>query len=361
MALINGIYVQVTNEQVETGIELSEYSVESGADRTDHSKPKLTTLSLEGKIVDYSGYSSVEREEESSNIKAWISLVKKDGSPFDSMSFSKLNNELLYFSEGCRFVNTGSIQYLSGDELVDEKNGTGVTQVKFEVVMSNGSMARIQNTYKQYCCFNIINKSTTGYAVQDYNADEDISDSVLSNTYNGERGRVRTEFINNDTPYINPAPDINKKAAWVLEQLRILQKSAALIKYEGRNLIDNLQIETLSTSHTSGIAGGAEFSMTLKQCRTADNSFWYGDRNGGLQQISTGDNTEIWYDVQLGDSVHALVEADNAPYKNLTRGDIDGISYNGVEWVLKKNPSAFEDPSDVSTLRAYEKILLGTR
>jgi hypothetical protein len=80
-----------------------------------------------------------------------------------------------------------------------------------------------------------------------------------------------------------------------------------------------------------------------------------------VQQISTGDNSEVWYTVQIGDSVYGLVAADDAPYKNLRRDPIDGVSYSAMEWVMRTNPSAFDVFGDYDTLQADVKILLGTR
>ena len=41
MALINGIYIHVTNESINTEAEASEHSIENGSDITDHIKLSL--------------------------------------------------------------------------------------------------------------------------------------------------------------------------------------------------------------------------------------------------------------------------------------------------------------------------------
>ena len=53
------------------------------------------------------------------------------------------------------------------------------------------------------------------------------------------------------------------------------------------------------------MTGGADFSMTLREFKGAANS--YAGANGGTQQISQGDNSEMWYEVQLGDSLYNLI------------------------------------------------------
>lgn len=387
MALLNGIYIHVTSEELDDDVQASEHSVETGADITDHIKPQAIQLSLEGELVKYTGYISETKTDEKT-ITAWISLVKKDGSAFDSMSFDRLNNEILTFEGGVNWVNSGAVQYIddnndlvncalgdtvvfgnttvSGSGNVISSDGSILTRnkiyaVKFEVSMPFGSTARIQNAYKDYCCFNIINKSTTGYNVRDYDADAaTTNDFVLSNTYNGMTGRIRTEFTNYDTETTTTSASETRSAAWIKEYIQSLVHSGALVRYEGRNYLQNYQIRNFHTGHPNEITGGASFSMTLKQFRGANNS--YTEQNGtvasgGTQQISTGDNTEVWHEVKLGDNLYNLI----TQYGNLKRDAIDGVQYSAVDWIMKKNPYAFDDTTDCSTLKAYERILLGYR
>lgn len=387
MALLNGIYIHVTSEELDDDVQASEHSVETGADITDHIKPQAIQLSLEGELVKYTGYISETKTDEKT-ITAWISLVKKDGSAFDSMSFDRLNNEILTFEGGANWVNSGAVQYIddndylvncalgdtvvfgnttvSGSGNVISSDGSILTRnkiyaVKFEVSMPFGSTARIQNAYKDYCCFNIINKSTTGYNVRDYDADAaNTNDFVLSNTYNGMTGRIRTEFTNYDTETTTTSASETRSAAWIKEYIQSLVHSGALVTYEGRNYLQNYQIRNFHTGHPNEITGGASFSMTLKQFRGANNS--YTEQNGtvasgGTQQISTGDNTEVWHEVKLGDNLYNLI----TQYGNLKRDAIDGVQYSAVDWIMKKNPHAFDDTTDCSTLKAYERILLGYR
>lgn len=387
MALLNGIYIHVTSEELDDDVQASEHSVETGADITDHIKPQAIQLSLEGELVKYTGYISETKTDEKT-ITAWISLVKKDGSAFDSMSFDRLNNEILTFEGGANWVNSGAVQYIDdNDDLVNcalgdtvvfgnttvsgsgnviSSDGSILTRnkiyaVKFEVSMPYGSTARIQNAYKDYCCFNIINKSTTGYNVRDYDADAaNTNDFVLSNTYNGMTGRIRTEFTNYDTETTTTSASETRSAAWIKEYIQSLVHSGSLVTYEGRNYLQNYQIRNFHTGHPNEITGGASFSMTLKQFRGANNS--YTEQNGtvasgGTQQISTGDNTEVWHEVKLGDNLYNLI----TQYGNLKRDAIDGVQYSAVDWIMKKNPHAFDDTTDCSTLKAYERILLGYR
>lgn len=367
MALINGIYIHVTDEDVDESMEISTHSVEDGIDITDHTKCEPTELSLSGEVVNYTGYVSSSSSGQIT-INAWVSLVKKDGTAFESMSFERLNNELVAFEGGTNWVDTGAVQYIDGEgNLVNcsTQSNTGIYAAKFEVTMPYEGTVRVQNAYTEYCCFNIINKSTTGYNVRDYDADsEDINDFVLSNTYNGETGRIRTTFTNYDTDENGVTVSEERTAAWVLEVLKKWQKTSTLVTYEGRNYVQNYLIKNLSTGHPNKITGGASFSMKLVQFRSASNSYMDESgavANGGNQQISNGDNSDVWYTVQVGDEIYNLVGAEDAPYKSLNRPQIDGADYDVVSWVMLMNEHAFEIPGDCSTLRAYVDILLGYR
>lgn len=365
MALINGIYIQVQDEDIDRGADMSSHAAESGIDFTDTVKPQAVEVTLGGNIVHYEGYTQ-EAIAANNYITAWLSVAKKQkGSLFESMSFERLNGEILAFEDGATYVDTGDIRYLDADgNAVDVTNGSDkVLEIRLEVKMYYGATARIQNAYTEYCCFNIINKSTTGYTVRDYDADaEETSDIVFSNTYNGETGRVRTVFTNYDDNGTNGiTPDIVRDADWVIQQITALFKAGALVTYEGRNYLENYQIKSFSTSHPNTIAGGAEFSMTLREFRGAVNSYGVSDElitHLGMQQISNGGNTEVYYTVQLGDTVYELVSADNAPYKNLTR---EGQTGTAEAWVMEKNPDAFSIKGDFTSLMAGAALFLGTR
>lgn len=51
MALINNLYVHVTDEQIGRGVQVTEHAVEKGFPITDNVKPESKTLSITGAIV----------------------------------------------------------------------------------------------------------------------------------------------------------------------------------------------------------------------------------------------------------------------------------------------------------------------
>lgn len=59
----------------------------------------------------------------------------------------------------------------------------------------------------------------------------------------------------------------------VLSQIKNWKDSKTLLRYEGRNIEDNLVITSLSTTHPNTVSGGCEFNMELKQLRIAQNAY----------------------------------------------------------------------------------------
>lgn len=159
-------------------------------------------------------------------------------------------------------------------------------------------------------------------------------------------------------------------ATVILERLRLLQSGGSVIEYSGRNSEYGFQIVSLSTSHGNDIAGGASFDMTLRELRTAQNSYTASTientaenadavTEGGNQTTELGDNTEVWYTTQAGDTIWSLVAAPSAVYKNLRRdGQMSG-DMGACNWVMEHNPNAFSRAGDFRTLQNGVKIILG--
>lgn len=79
MAYLNGLYIHVTDEDMDEDIEVSEHPVEQGADVADHVNIKGARISLSGKIVKADG---LEGHEILTKIKAWRdtkTLLRYDG------------------------------------------------------------------------------------------------------------------------------------------------------------------------------------------------------------------------------------------------------------------------------------------
>lgn len=160
------------------------------------------------------------------------------------------------------------------------------------------------------------------------------------------------------------------RAATVLSHLNRMKRNGELVSYVGRNYCSNLLITSFSTSHPKEVVGGATFDMTLTECRIAKNSYVEPKqdesnvKDGGEQQVNKGDNSEVWYTVQKGDTIWWLIwrkkNGTTADYRNLKRDGADSNSWEqNRDWVINKNPNAFSRPGDDRTMQIGAKLLLG--
>ena len=153
---------------------------------------------------------------------------------------------------------------------------------------------------------------------------------------------------------------VGDDAASTMSRLKQMHQNGTLCKYVGRTTLSNCIITDFSTSHPHTIWGGCEFSMTLKEIRTASTSYKKVTGNAtsapkktGTQQVKKESKVEyVYHTVKKGDAVWALVAASNAPYKKY------GFSCDDV---MKLNPGAFSRKNDFRTLQIGKKIIVGKR
>lgn len=174
------------------------------------------------------------------------------------------------------------------------------------------------------------------------------------------------------TGAIETAEDEYISASTVISRLENLKNTGGLVKYIGRNLCDKMQITSFETSHPNTVWGGAEFSMTLQECRIVKNAYVAPKinessvKNGGEKQVEKGESNEVWYTVKAGDTIWELVVEKKvngkwvaADYKNLRRDGAVSGGMGACNWVMEKNPNAFSKKGDFGTLKIGAKILLG--
>ena len=85
MATINGMYIFVTGEEMDFGVEVTEHPVESGVAISDHVKRKGITLSLKGEIVG----------KNANNIRAQLMKLHQNGGVCKYSGRTTLNNCLI--------------------------------------------------------------------------------------------------------------------------------------------------------------------------------------------------------------------------------------------------------------------------
>ena len=199
-------------------------------------------------------------------------------------------------------------------------------------------------------------------------SDEQKSYSVNVTEHPVEKGIDVTDHVKNNGVTLNLTGEIvGKNADSVLSKIRKMQTSGTLCNYSGRTILSNCLIVEFSTSHPNTIWGGCEFSMTLKEIRTASTSYKTGKKTKTTKKTGTQQKTpkskvvDVYHTVKKGDTVWALVASSKAPYKNLNRPAINGTTYSACDWVMAKNPNAFSRKNDFGTLQIGKKLIVGQR
>ena len=151
---------------------------------------------------------------------------------------------------------------------------------------------------------------------------------------------------------------VGKNASSVLSKIKKGHQNGTLCKYSGRNAMSNCLIVDFSTTHPNTVWGGCEFSMTLKELRTANTSYKKAskqtvtNKSGTQQKVTKSKKKYVYHTVKKGDCVWNLVAASNAPYKKY------GWS---CDKVMKENQDAFSRKGDFGTLKIGYKLKVGER
>lgn len=107
--------------------------------------------------------------------------------------------------------------------------------------------------------------------------DESISESVDSTTHPVETGIDITDTVKKRPKQISISGLIvnneNMMAPWIVSSLEILMRKGALVKYSGRNVVSNMQIQSFDHSYPNTVSGGCEFDMVLQEVRIARSSY----------------------------------------------------------------------------------------
>lgn len=195
-------------------------------------------------------------------------------------------------------------------------------------------------------------------------SDEDTTYGVDVTEHTVEQGIEISDHVRKKAITISLSGEIvGKNAASTLSKIRAAHQSGAVCKYAGRVTLSNCLIVDLSISTPNTVWGGYEFSMVLKQIRTAKTSYKASAAKKTTTQQSKSKSTAayVYHTVKAGDCVWNLVAASNAPYKNLKRPAINGKSYSACDWVMQMNQSAFSRKGDFRTLQIGKKLKMGVR
>lgn len=96
----------------------------------------------------------------------------------------------------------------------------------------------------------------------------------------------------------------------VISQLESMQRSGKPVEYVGVNVVSDVIITRLNTSHGGNILGGCEFTMELKEVRIASSPFAAGCGSSGTQQIEEASgSSEVTHTVKIGESLWRIAQA----------------------------------------------------
>lgn len=198
--------------------------------------------------------------------------------------------------------------------------------------------------------------------------DEKVTRDVEGTTHPVEKGNELTDHIRRTPVVLSLTGKIGNhkkgkgivKAADILSNIEKLKNSGSLVTYIGRNALYNLQIRSFSTSHPNTVWGGCEFDMELVEVKIAKPAYQKKDNakksNVGTQQVSEGENKNVYHTVKKGDCVWNLVTKN---YKSLEPKY--SKTMDKCNWIMQQNPNAFSRKNDFGTLQVGKKLLVGYR
>lgn len=253
MAVINGLYIHVTDENIAYDVEGTSHPVETGIPITDTVRANAFALSLSGKIVNYGNKKAAEVI---SQIKKWQnagSLIEFRGRNVASSmqirsfecNYSNTNNGGADFSMELVQVRIAKSAYVpkktsSTKRETAAKNSTAAIKVGSKVVFKGGPVY--------------------------------VSSDATKAAATRSRSTCKVTKINTKS--------------WAVHQYH-LQSTDGKKVY---GWVDKKNIQAAATSSTSG------------------------KTNAGTQQVKTGSKKAVYHTVKKGDTVWALV---NKSYKNL--------------------------------------------
>lgn len=107
--------------------------------------------------------------------------------------------------------------------------------------------------------------------------DEEMQDNIEVTAHPVEKGADISDHIQIKAFSLNLSGKIvsteTMEGYEVLSQIKKWEQQKTLLRYEGRNVVDNVVIASFTSSHPNTITGGCEFSMELRQLRIAKNSY----------------------------------------------------------------------------------------
>ena len=280
MAILNGMYIHVTDEKVTNDVDTTSHPVESGIDITSTVRKKPFALSLSGKLVDYGDTKSYEVLAKIKSLQASGSLIYYRGRNVCS------SMQIQSFESSHPNTNHGGVDFSM--ELAE------VRIAKSSYVPKSASKGQQeQEVQKNPSPASLTVGSTVVFAGGSVYVSSD------STTPAATRGRstCTIEYVNEKSwathPYCLKSTDGSMVYGWV----------------------DAANIEGAKATTTSGVT------------------------NAGTKQVTTGNGTAIYHTVKSGDTVYSLVTNSykdiNTSIQSVVENNPDAFSTKGDATTLK--------------------------
>lgn len=253
MAIINGIYIHVTQESVSNDVEATTHPVESGIPTTDTVKSKAASIALSGKIVDYGNMTA---EKVIAKIQSW----QKSGSLIEFRGRTKAESmQIRSFEPSYTYSNSGGADF-----------SMTLTQVR---IAKSAYVPKKESAKEQEAA---AKKDTTKIVVGSIVVFKGGPVYVSSDAKKAAATRSRSTC---------KVTKISTKS-WSVHQYHLISTDGGKVY----GWVDKANIEGVQNTSTSSTT------------------------NAGTQQVKSGSKKAVYHPVKKGDTVWALV---NGKYKYL--------------------------------------------
>lgn len=160
-----------------------------------------------------------------------------------------------------------------------------------------------------------------GYELHVSTEDYDHGGEVTS--HKTEAGLSLTDHVSSEAQMVSLSGILvrptQERVQTLINKLLDWKENGTVLQYEGRQIVQNVLIETFSFSADKSMANGFSFSMKLKQVRFAEITYIPQTKpvtNGGQKQTQNK-KTEVYHLVKRGDTYWALARKYGSKVKEL--------------------------------------------
>lgn len=302
MAILNGYYIHVVDEDVSRDIDTTSHPVESGLPITDLVKQKPISLSLSGKVVDYGDKTATQVLSKLIEWQKNGTLIEYRGrNIFPDMQIQSIDTSFPNTNHGGADFKMELRQVRIAKSAVKKVTTTATKSSKTTKKTTTKSAAT--TVKKALVAANI----KVGDKVVFKGGSVYVSSDAKKAAATRSRSTCKVTYIN--------------RRSWATHQFCLQSTDGKLVC----GWVDFKNMESVATTTTTGTT------------------------SAGLKQTKGGSTSKqaVYHTVKSGDTLWTLV---NKKYKNIS---------TSVDWILKNNPKAFSKAGDATTLKIGAKLLIG--